>query len=626
MTATPTATVSTARPSHATLADRAVYLARKDKALVAIVGVQVIWLWWAFGRGWFLQADLSNLADGMGRQLNWSYLSTPLGGHFAPPGRLLYWLFDQVGRLNYPLTVTFRVGCQAVATVLLYRVLVMLVGRRPLVSGIVAIYAVNPLLLGGGAWLTSGVGLMLGQVFGLLTIAEFIRYEHSGLLRRAAFTGLLLALTVLTCDTFVVIALVPPLLAVFHLYVGPPAGRLGEFLRQWRGWLLIFVPLGGVLAALLTLGNAAGAAPLGWSDAYHLLRESWLKSLGPAWVGGPWRWYAGPNDFISYAMPPDWMVLLGQLGIAVTVVVGVQRLGMRSLSAWIMPAACSVVGILLVGYGRFSTYGTLLASTPRYLFELVALFAIAAALALAPIAATEPALATIQRSTSAALQRWVGCVAFAAIVVMSLVSGARFSIRLGDSPVQDYVESLETNARTYGSDVNIYDAAVPPSVISSYEPSHRVSDVLRLAAVPARFDDPQSEPMVVTGDGHLAKALFVAAATAGRPIDSPCGNFVHGAGTWTFPLERAVAPNEWFLRLELYESAPSDISVEVVDATGAVARPIRGGTLHVGTLEVRNLPLPLFAPTAVRVHATQASTNLCLSRVAIGGPFAAGGS
>jgi hypothetical protein len=629
VTATPTEAATPAPPHDEPTANRAPAFATEHRVIALIVGGQALWLGWAFSRGWFLQADLSNLADGVGQRLNWSYLSEPLGGHFGPVARLLYWLFDQAGRLNYSVTVISRLVAQAIATVLLYRLLVMLVGRRPLVATIVAVYAFNPLVLASGAWFTSGLGLIPGEILGLLTITEFVRYERSRQLRHAVFTGLLLALTVFVCDECVVFVFVLPLLGVCHLFAGSLLSRAREFARMWRAWLLIYLPLVGVLAATLVFGDPSGAAPLGLGDAYRLLRETWLKSLAPAWVGGPWHWYAGSNDFVSYSLPPDWMVLLGQLGVAVTLALGVQRLGLRSLTAWIMPAVCSIAAILLVGYGRFATYGGLLAITPRYVRTVVPLFAIAAALAFAPTLAAQDTRSARPRASGDRLQRGIrfaAVAAVAAIMVTSLVSGSRFAVRFGESPVHNYFQSLEISARSFGAGVNIYDTAVPPTVISSFEPSHRVSDLLRLAGVPASFDDPRSEPLVVTGDGHLAKAVFVAAAIAEHPVSSPCGDFVHGVGTWTFRLERPVSRYEWFLRLELYQSTPSDVSVEVLDAKGAVVRPITGGNLHLGTLEARNLPLPLFAPVAVRVHSAHASTNLCLSRIAIGGPFAAGAS
>jgi hypothetical protein len=411
--------------------------------------------------------------------------------------------------------------------------------------------------------------------------------------------------------------------------------RLRRLVRGWRAWLLIFLPLCVVLIGLLRLGDPQGAAPLSLTDAYHLLRDSWLKTIAPAWVGGPWHWYAGPGTYIGFAAPPSWMILLGQLGVLLTILAGVQRLGPRSLAAWIMPAICTVVSVLLVGYGRFETYGSLLAITPRYLFELGPLIAIGATLALAPVVSrtttrpttAEPAAAPSDEPGALdPAQRIASAAAVVAILVMSLVSGGRFAAPLSRSPVHDYVQNLQTSARSHGSEVNIYDTAVPQAVISSYEPSHRVSDILALAGVPARFDDPSSEPMVVAADGHLTKAVFVAAHSAAPLTGGHCGTFVHGVGTWTMPLDAPATSNEWFLRLQLYQAQPSEVTVEVVDQAGRVAAPIAGSKVRLGRLEARNLPLPLFAPVAVRVHSSHTDTNLCLVRVSVGGPFAQRGT
>jgi len=204
------------------------------RPLVAIVAVQAAWTWWALSQGWFLQADLSNMADGAKRSLSWSYLSQPLGGHFAPINRFVYWVVDRSGHLDYTYTVVFRVGAQVAATVLLYLVLIELVGQRRLVLGIVLVYGFNPILLAGGAWFTSGIGLIPAQALALATVLAFLHYDRERSLRLAVLTGVLLALTVLAADQWVVTAPAIVLLAFVHLYSGSLRERVAELARQWR--------------------------------------------------------------------------------------------------------------------------------------------------------------------------------------------------------------------------------------------------------------------------------------------------------------------------------------------------------------------------------------------------------
>jgi hypothetical protein len=598
------------------------------RALGAILTVQAVWLFWAFSRGWFVQADLSNLADAAGRSLNWDYISTPLGGHFAPTGRLTFWLLYQLVGLNYTATVVYRVAAQVIGTWLLYRVLCTLVGRRPLVIGLVAVFAFNPIQLAGVTWFTSGSMFGISQILVLLTIDQHLKYERTHALRHAAIAGISLALAVLSFDQWVIAALMPPLLSFIHLYSGGVWERVRTTLRHWRAWLLTLGPVTAAVILLATLGNPVGAAPISAHNAYQLVRESWLKTLAPGLVGGPWHWYAGPNDFISYSLPPDWMVLLAQFGLLVAVMVGVRRIGLVSLLAWITPVVCAIAGVLLVGYGRFGTYGMLLAITPRYIYELIPFFVIGAALALAPLEFTRGRHSDDEpvSPASTGTERIAAWIALAAVLVLSFGSGARFAARSGESPAHDYVTTLETNVRAHGASVNLWDSSVPASVITTFEPSHRVSDLLRLANVPAKFDDPSSEPLVVTGDGRLAKSVFVAASTAVRPADSKCGTFIHGVTTANIPLDHIPHSAEWFLRLELYQATPSTITIDAVDAHGKVLRPIRGDTVRLGTLQARNLALPLGAPATIRIRSADAGTNLCLTRIAVGGPFPVAGS
>jgi hypothetical protein len=211
-----------------------------------------------------------------------------------------------------------------------------------------------------------------------------------------------------------------------------------------------------------------------------------------------------------------------------------------------------------------------------------------------------------------------------AIVVTSLVSGARFANIFGRSPSQAYVENLTSSARAAGPAVNVYDTAVPAWLISPVEPHHSVTDLLRLSGATFKIEDRSTTPLIAAADGHLVKSVFVPASFV-APL-APCGSAVHGAGTFTFPLNRPAPDAGWYLHLQLFQQAPSTVTVELINAEGKVATPLGGSTLHLDQLASLSLRLPVFAPTAVRFRSTDPNTSLCLTAIQVGAPFPVAGS
>lgn len=598
-----------------------------------LVGLQAAWLWWAYAQGWFLQADLSNLVDGLGHNLSWHYLTSPVGGHFGPVGRLVYWILDQLSPLDYGLTVAARVVCQAVVTVLLYKLLMRLVEREFLCLAIVAVYAFNPFLLAGTAMFTPGIALGLGEIFFLLALHAHVRRETTGHLRAAMAAGGWLAVATLCSEQWALAALAFPVLSAVHFVAGPVRARLVYLIRSWRTWVLLTAPVFVVGLGSVVFAEASGASAPSLTASYRILRNSWLYSLGPSFAGGPLHWYADASTFIPTSAPTDLMVVLGQIAAGVVVLAGVQRNGWASLAGWLLPVSVWVITMLLVGYRGFAQLQDLVAITPRYVCAFVPLFAIGAALALAPGGVAQEGTPrsvegpTGQHAIPVAARisgRWqphrVAAVVLVAVVVAaSVVSGVRFARIFGKLRAESYVDTLAFTARAAGRNVNVYDTPVPGWLISPVEPHHRVTDLLRLLGLPAKVNDPSSPPLIANGSGQLVRSVFVPASAV--PAAPPCGTALHGAGTFTFALNRPVQRAEWYLHLTLYQQTASTVTVELVDAAGHVATPVGGGTRHLPQLASFSLRLPAFAPTKIRFTVKDPSTALCLTSIQVGAPF-----
>jgi hypothetical protein len=627
--------------------------------IATIVIAQAAWLSIIIGRGWYTEADIPNLAAGNGQRLNWDYLSSSVGGHFGAPGRLIYWTINRAAPLNWPLTVAIRVGLQAIATVLLYRLLVTLVGRRRWLALVVACYAFSPLLLPGIAWLSSGIGLTASQVFVLLTLSAHVRYTRSGRARHAVQTGIYLLLAIIFSDQALLTVLMLPILSLGFLHSGSPAERLRASCRSWFGWTMVVAAVGVFAGFYLSGDYNTGSSHFGPAPAWEVARLEWLEVLGPALVGGPWRWASNAEAYVSYARPPVAAVLLGQLAFLVLLVAGMRSTGRRATVAWMLPVAVGIGGVLLVGRGRYDVLGTFISPLLRYSFSAAVALALGVALSLAGTreeadlaepnpdesAAEKPDLGESDVVDSAGAEpveggprRGIGVreapksltVAVTGLMLAgSIVSGVTFAKRYWQNPAEPYVRNLLASARAVGPRANVYDSAISGDIVPYLEPNHYVSDVLGLAGVHLTYqgqskpEDPASETLVVAADGRLVRAMFLPSADAEGPAKPGCGTYIGGKGTWTIPLSAELSVKDWFLRLELYEPRPSTVSVQVLDRDGTVLRLSGGGQVlrFSRQVEVMNIRLPISAPKAVVVHSDSAATTLCLVHTYIGVPL-----
>jgi hypothetical protein len=608
---------------------------RYSLTLAGIIAVQVAWLGYLASRGWFYGDDLSYMSGASGQSLDWAYLSAPLNDHFVPGVRAAFWLMRHVTKLDYGATIAFRVALQLATTLLLHRLLVLLVGRRPGVLAIVAWYAVSPLIMPGFLWLTTSVHLVSSQLFVVLAIYLHVRYTITGRLRLAL--GCALSLLVAASFWEMTAITVAPLLLISlgFLHGGSLLDRVRATLRRWPGWLALAVVLGVWLGAFLSgpYGGSAHALRLG--QALHVLRVAWLDSVGPAVIGGPWRWLSAPDVYFSVAYPRTGLVVAGQVAIVALLLLSLRRTGLRALLAWAIPAVCFVFDMLLVAVGRVWLFGDLTPRSFNYVYELAVPIAIGAALALLP--STPQAIRQrvtgqpeASRVTTVVPNNRVGAAVLLACVLLvvgsSVASAVTFSNRWSQNPSRKYVEALETSVRTAGADVNLWDTRVPPNVLAAFSSGNHVSDVLALAGRPARFDDAQSDPLIVKADGTIGPATFFAAAHGIQRRHTLCTQLVQHVGTWVVPFSARVAQNEYFLKISYLQQQPSVLYFTVRDAAGHETAPV-GASRSELNQQLANvyLRLPLAAPRDLVIRSLVVSANICIGAVLLGVPLPAGG-
>ena len=596
-----------------------------------IVLAQAGWLGYLASRGWFYGDDLSYLGEATGENLDWQYLSAPVNDHFLPGLRLVFWLMNRGTGLDYDITILARIVLQAVATLLVYRLLVVLAGRRPGVMLLTGWYAFATLLVPGTLWLTTAVDLLCSQVLVLLALDLHVRYTLTGRFLRAVGVALALLGALSFWEPSGITAALLPIISVGFLHSGSLGSRLRAALRRWPGWLVLTAALAGWLAYFLSGPYGGGARTLGVGPALRVLRVGWLDTLGPALLGGPWRWFYRGEVYFPIADPQLAAVLLGQACVVVAVLAGLRRTGLRSLLAWSLPVLTFAISTLVVALGRFEVFGDLSPRSFNYAFPVAVPLTVAAALALLPSTPAAMAARITDRdwraipavvSTRPRLRIAAGVVALL-FLASSVFSDVTFARRWAQNPSKSYVDTLTDSVRYAGPDVNVWDSRVPSSVLAAFSTRNHVSDLLRLAKLPAHIQDSASEPMLVKEDGSLAPAALLPIATQIGPAKDSCTRLVHGPGSWTIPLSRQLGVNEYFVQISYLQQKPSVLYLAIRDRAGNTIEPV-GGQRRELPHQLANiyLRLPLASVESLVVRSEGLDVSVCIGAIVVGVPYA----
>ena len=615
-----------------------------DVGVIVIVCAQAVWLAVLMSRGWYYQADFSNLAGATHRPLSLSYLTTSQGGHLGIVSAAVLWVLNRAAALNYPVTIALRVLAQAVTTLLLARLLVMLTGRRPGLLAVVALYAFSPLLVQSTLWLTASIGFEPAQILILLTLIAHVRYAVTMQLRWAAAAAVSLLAATLVSELSAVTALILPVLSLAFLHAGPLRKRVRALLACWPEWAMLALPIVGFAGYLLgsgryrngTLGVTAG-------EALRVVGGELAHSIGPALMGGPFAWNSDNGNYFAFTAAPRAVEIASGALVALLVAASVRRTGWRALAAWAMVPIFAGVGIVVVAIGRYHEFGELITRRTEYSGAVAIPAAVALTLAWwrtspedirsrsIPASGTSgaPGASATAPPTTHGTHHWQPSRRILAIALVlpvlaaSMISAITYTQHWAQSPAKAYVTNLRRDIRAAGPGVTLFDTYVDPTVIPGIEPNRHISHLVGLLGAKVHFDQGPSAPLVVASDGHLRTPTFYVSASVVAPsVNSFCRNLVTGSSDRIEPLAIPVRNNEWYLRIDYFQQHASVINIWLVDARGHSTAPTIGSaavlTDKLGRLYLR---FDSTAPVAVRIRGGSAATNACLTAVALGYPF-----
>jgi hypothetical protein len=593
---------------------------REAYALLAIVAAQAVWLSVLSSRGWFYTDDFQDMAQSLHRSLGPSYLLTPLNDHLSPGVRLVFWLTTHGIGLHYGPTIVVRVLIQAVTTVLLYRLLRLVSPSARLALGVTAVYAFSPLLVPGTLWLTTALTLQIPQIATILAFDAHIRHVRDGSWRWAAAAGIALLIAASFWEKSGITAVLLVILSVGWLHTGGLRRRIRAVLRDWRGWLLTLGPLVAFAAYDIASGTGKSAAALPVSAALRLIWLQWSQALWPAVIGGPWHWFAGRNVYQSLARPGLAAIIAGEVAFAALAVLGWRRNRWAGLLAWLLPLTSVVFGIVLVGVGRYATFGKIIATDYHYVYDVAVPMALAAVLSLAPSESPAPVR---QRSPWRSRARTVVAVGAAGGLLAScIVSAASWTSKWHASPARTYTATVFSSVRALGPAATLYDTPVSQRVLPFIEGDRHLSNLLALAGVDAHINNGPEAPLIVDDRGHAGPATFFVAAVGRGTRNRFCPDALHGQQALVIPLVGRVIPNAYFVRLTFFQNRPTQLVVTVTDPAGKSVA-VSGGALALdSTLGQVVVRLGYGQPASVTIRGGSAATNTCLTKVELGVPLA----
>ncbi len=579
------------------------------QAVVIVAGIlilsQLVLRGWAIAGGWFYGDDLKFLSQAATEPLSWDFLFARHQQQLMPGGLLIVWLVGQGAAFSWSLAAASILLMQTLANLACAFMLVRLFGVRPAILFPLSLYLFSPLTLGAFMWWAAALNQIPLQIVFFLLIATHVEYLRTKRLRLLAISLTLFAIGLLFYIKAVVMLPILVYVSIAYFARGRINKRILFTLRTaWSLWLSYGILVVGYLAIYVH----GGESPVGGSrDSAYLetFDRQMRETLGPALVGGPWRWLdPGRQDVLSHA--PEFAVTLAWIVLTAVVVMTI-RTRFDTWRAWLMLALYLIPTGFLTANGRASLFGPDVGLYVRYLSDVSVVACLALACATMSLSASR--VAQPPRSDAGSrLRPWIGlgCALFLIGSLWSTVTYAQFWHQ--ESPAERFVAGAQTTLAPIKS-VDIIDSPVPDEfVLKPNAPFNRPSRLLaplhtKITPVTYGTDLEMFRP-----DGTLASAVVIPGITSAT-INNDCGTLIKATPTRTIRLENPTTNEKWWMSINY---SASDSGHMIVNAGSTSRRyPIERGphTLFVRTTGTYD---------SVTITILNNHTALCVSKIMVG--------
>ncbi|MFB7879041.1 hypothetical protein ACFC06_27670 [Nocardia sp. NPDC056064] len=570
--------------------------------IVAVTAIlaQLVLRGWVAASGFFYWDDYL-LIGRVGSQPLWSseLLFTSHDGHVMPLALALTWLVTTVAPLDWTLAAAVLLLLQALASLAVLRLLLVLLGPRVRLLGPLLFFLFVPLAVPAFAWWAAAVNALPLQIALAWVSADAVLLVRTGRRRYAVSGALVFALALLSFEKSVVV--LPVAFAVVVL----AASVAGEPVREVaRRGAALWTAAGAVLLAWAACFLLVIERPRGLSGPEHpgiLVRRALSDGLVPGLFGGPWRWERW-QPATPWADPPMLAVIASWIALILFAAWTI-RTRRRVVPIWLATIAYAVATIAPVVLLRDGpgTAGLLLQSL-RYFAD----FAVVATIALALLTMTPPRSAAVP-GRPAIRGRRVPIAATILFLASSVYSTVTFTHAWEPSPARTYVTGVRASLPT--ADAPLLPQEVPWNVLNPLAfPENMTDHVFAPLATPTTFAlwTPTLRMITDTGEIVDANVWWNRAIVA----DPGCGHRVRGTTSAVLPLDGPMQIRDWTVQLNYLAERDGRIAVSFDGDTETTAEVRRG----LNTVYVRLLG----GGSALRIRAFDADQSLCVGAGPVG--------
>lgn len=565
-----------------------------------LVAAQVVLRGWASLNGWFYADDFELLGSATDRALTLGYVLAPHDSQLMPGGLLLAWVVAHAGAFNWTLASVFLIVLQAAASLACLWMVITLFGRCWSSLALLAFYLFSPLTLTAFMWWSAALNQLPLQLAFFVAVTCYVRYlgDRRTLNALATVVALVVGLAFYVKAALIVL----PLAVLTVRYAAPHRGsaRWRAIAGLWPAWAG-----GAVVAAYAVYYTTHVRDPLssGAAVPYGDVAEAMFgRSLGPAILGGPWRW-SSANPPLGQVATPEWATTVSWVALAVWVAVRIRsgRGDWRTAAAIALPYLAAIY--LLAARGRGGQLGGFLGLELRYLADAAPVLTLAAGLLVVGLRQR----ADVAPATPTTGHRAVTGVLAAVLVAGAILSTVRYAGLWTDYPAKAFAKNVMAESESAGA-LHLVDAPVPELVMSATSyPSNLPSRLFR--PLGSRVDAvTQGTDLDALGwDGRTVPASIVGGASSVRGPRPGCGYLV--SGRQAIPMQGAPQSYFWWLRIGYL--APRTGSLRVTLGGRDLSAPVEAGphALYIrGEGSVQDLS----------VTNLDSADPICVDRVSIG--------
>jgi hypothetical protein len=521
-------------------------------AAAALIVVSLVWRLSIISRGYLTFDDFPLISRADGASLGPDFLLSLFNNHFMPAGQLLTWVVHRVSVFEYwPYATLLMVG-QALVSIALYRLLVLMLRPGPLVLVPLSLFLFTPLTLEVNAWWAVGVNVLPMQLAMVLATGAFVRYRRDGG-RRHLVT--LAASVLLGLVFFEKSLLAVGFVALFAIFVYSPGGPVravaGAVRRWWPAWLVLTAVSLGFLAVYLSLATSSLRQPSSVGEVVTFVRQLVTHTVVPGLLGGPWSWLDGA-DGAPLTAPSAAAQVIALVVFAALIAVTIVRRRNLATRAWLLLLSYVALDAALLGATRMgSIFSGVAGAVPRYVGEIAVVAAICLGVALCGLrpesAETETAeTAAEQEDRPAAASRWRPAFGYLVPPVALLFlascfwSGTGFGDDWAIKAGRDYLNTARADLAAAEPGTVFMDQPVPETIVGPLSAPYNLQSEFF-----APLDD---DPTFVTRArnlwifdraGHVRPAWVEGVPAAPGP-EQGCGYRVTGGQETPIRLERGV--------------------------------------------------------------------------------------